>query len=205
MKEFFQTFTLNEGLTITIAILALAISVISYFNTSNRDKRQLRIGRIEEIIEIIHVLIGNYRYFDDTFFLQEKIRKGIEIESKKIELINLEKRQVDLLQNISNEINLQEKLIRMTVIVNAYLPENKLRNKLRTLVTLYTSLAEATLNRKYDDTKVIFSVYPRPWIILPFIEEIQTELIKEMKLGYDNNIYGENPFDEEFKKKMNLL
>lgn len=99
MKEFFLSFTLNEGLTIGISILAFAISVISFINSAARDKRQLRIGRIEEIIEIIHVLMGNYRYYEDTFHLQQTIRnESDKNETDKKRLEEIERKQVEGLE-----------------------------------------------------------------------------------------------------------
>tara|TARA_R100000306_G_C4332512_1_gene120982 strand:- start:114 stop:731 length:618 start_codon:yes stop_codon:yes gene_type:complete len=205
MEEFFQDFTFNEGITILISSFALLISIIGFLYMINNDKRQLRIGRIEEIIEIIHVLMGNYRYFDDTFFLQQDLANKINEDEDEIKrLLNSEKRQVEALEKISNDIELQQKLIRLTVLINAYLPNKRLKNKLRSYVGLYTSIAETTLNRNYQQTKVLYSTYPRPWILLPFIEKCQIELIREMKLGYENNIYSENPFEKEFKKELNI-
>lgn len=102
------------------------------------------------------------------------------------------------------DIALQEKLIRLTILINAYLPNNKLRNKIRSFIGLYTSMVESTLNRNYHKTKEIFITYPRPWILLPFIEKVQTELIQEINLGYNNKIYSENPFEKEFRKELNI-
>src|SRR5690606_19884490 len=137
----------------------------------------------------------------DTFFLQQKFRlQNNETDSEKKRLTNLEIKQVEALNKITIEINLHEKLIRLSVLINAYLPNKHLRNKIRSLVSLYTSIAEATVNRNYNNTKGIFSNYPRPWILLPFVEQVQFDLIKEMKLGYTSSFFSDNPYDQEFKK-----
>ena len=67
MVSFTQNFTIIEGITITISLIAIFISLLSYYDTNKRDKRQLRINKIEEMIEIIILIIDNYASFDVLF------------------------------------------------------------------------------------------------------------------------------------------
>ena len=73
IENFFKNFTLVEGWTIAISLIAIVISIISYFKNSNLDRRQIRVHKLEEMIEIIILIISNYHSFDDLYLLQRKI------------------------------------------------------------------------------------------------------------------------------------
>lgn len=207
MVSFTEKFTFIEGLTITFSIIAILISVVSYYDTTIRDRRQLRIHKIEEMIEIIILIIGNYAEFDDLFCLQEKIRSISDIEDFEFEkkaLVEQEKKYVNALTLISNDLRLREKIIRLNVLATTYLPNNDLKNRVKSLVSLISHIYEATVNQNYNKTKRNFKTYPRAWVLLPYVERLQLDLSKEMKLGYESNMFSKNPYQEKFLKELNI-
>ena len=207
MVSFTQNFTIIEGITITISLIAIFISLLSYYDTNKRDKRQLRINKIEEMIEIIILIIDNYASFDDLFCLQEKIRsiskiKNLELEKKA--LIEKEIKYISLLNSISNEVKFREKTIRLNVLSSTYLPNNDLKKSVKFLVSLTSNIYESTINQNYSQTKRNFKTYPRAWTLMDFTEKIILDLSKEMNLGYESNFFGKNKYDERFMNELGI-
>lgn len=203
INSFTQNFTLIEGFTITISTIAIIISIISFYNTAARDRRQIRINKIEEMVEIVILIIGNYASFDDLFFLQQKIKYTEETSEKNV-LLKKEKKHIAAVTLISNQIKLREKLTRLNVLANSYLPNSELKNRVRFLVSLISSIYETTVNQNYELTKSIFKTYPRAWTLLPFVEKLQLELSAEMKLGYESTFFTDNNNHEDFLKELKL-
>lgn len=182
---------------------AIIISIFTYVQNTKSQKRQVRIGKLEEMLEIIHTLNGNYQYFEDTFFFKELVLK----EKQEEEIKRYKKQIIDLIKT-STEIGLRNKLSRLYVLNNSYLPKNKLKDKISVFIACYTSIAEQTISQPFQiiDTTP-FNKFPKRWDYLDFTKEIQNEIIKEMKLGYKNNIDTNNEptkFEIEFRKKYNL-
>ncbi|MHA7944591.1 hypothetical protein ACJOV8_016050 [Formosa sp. 3Alg 14/1] len=193
--------TTSESITGGISIVAIVISIIAYLQNLRIEKRQLRIEKLEEMLEITHTLMGNYEYFDDTFFLKNKL-----LLDKKTNDVDKEKyiKQVKELIKISESINLQNKLTRLFVLNNSYLPKKKLKEKIGVLITIYTCIARNTISEPFNKIKLPFNDFPKRWDFSEFTQEIQNELIEEMDLGYKNSIDKKNTYDQEFKKRYNL-
>ena len=47
-KSFTSDFTLNEGITIFISLIAIVFTASTYFITKRNDLRQIRIAKLEE-------------------------------------------------------------------------------------------------------------------------------------------------------------
>jgi hypothetical protein len=207
MESFTRNFTLIEGITITISLIAIFISLLSYYDTNKRDKRQLRVNKIEEMIEIVILILDNYASFDDLFCLQEKIRSISQIDDLELEkkaLIEKEKKYISLLYSISNDVKFREKIIRLNVLASSYLPNNELKYRVKALVGLISNIYESTVNQNYSQTKRNFITYPRAWTLMDFTEKLILDLSKEMNLGYESNFFGKNPYDEKFMNELGI-
>ena len=188
-------------ISIWISLAAILISALTFYQNLKNHKRQLRISKIEEILEITHLLNGNYKYFEDTQFFKNRL-----LMTENLDVLEKAKykAQVDLLIKISEEINLSSKLPRLYILNNSYMPKKELKDKISVLIALYTSIAESTMTHSYENIDLPFVVFPKRWDFSEFIIEIQNELIKEMNLGYKNNISQENKFEDKFKKRYGL-
>lgn len=207
MASFTQNFTIIEGITITISLIAIFISLLSYYDANKRDKRQLRINKIEEMIEIVILILDNYASFDELFCLQQKIRSISKIEHLELEkkaLIEKEIKYISLLNSISNEVKYREKTIRLNVLASTYLPNKDLKNRVKFLVALTSNIYESTINQNYSHTKRNFNTYPRAWTLMDFIQKLILDLSKEMNLGYESNFFGKNPYDEKFMNELGI-
>jgi hypothetical protein len=191
---------INDYITGIISIIAIVISVIAYLENSRIEKRQLRIEKLEEMLEITHVLIGNYQYFEDTNFFKNDMFSGMKDSTEK-EKYNL---QIISLSQISESIDLQNKLTRLFVLNNSYLPKKELKEKIGIFIAVYTSIVENTISNPYKIVELPFNDFPKRWDFLDFTQEIQNELIEEMDLGYKDSIENKNTYEKEFKKRYNL-
>ena len=195
-----QRMEINDYITGIISIIAIVISVLAYLENSRIEKRQLRIEKIEEMLEITHILIGNYQYFEDTNFFKNDMFSGTKDSTEK-EKYN---RQIIGLSQISESIDLQNKLTRLYVLNNSYLPKKELKEKIGIFIAVYTSIAENTLSNPNKIVELPFNDFPKRWDFLDFTQEIQNELIEEMDLGYKDSIENKNTYEKEFKKRYNL-
>ena len=191
---------INDYVTGIISIIAIVISVIAYIQNTRIEKRQLRIEKLEEMLEIIHILIGNYQYFEDTNFFKNIIFSETKDNTEK-EKYN---RQVKSLIQISENIDLQNKLTRLFVLNNSYLPKKELKEKIGVFIAVYTSIAENTMINPNNIVQLPFNDFPKRWDFLEFTREIQNELIKEMDLGYKDSIDNKNTYDKKFKERYKL-
>jgi hypothetical protein len=184
-------------------LIAIVISIISYFKNSNLDRRQIRVHKLEEMIEIIILIISNYHSFDDLYLLQRKIELSKDDQEINL-LLEKEAKYVEALKQISNDIKLRENIIRLGILANIYLPNTDLKNRVKSLISLISCLHERTVNRNLENTFPTFKTYPRAWILKPYIETLLVDLSREMNLGYENNMFGENPHFDKFKKELKI-
>ncbi|WP_040280843.1 hypothetical protein [Psychroserpens damuponensis] len=192
---------INDYVTGIISIIAIVISVIAYIQNTRIEKRQLRIEKLEEMLEITHILMGNYQYFEDTNFFKNIMLSETK-DSTEIEKYN---RQVKSLIQISENIDLQNKLTRLFVLNNSYLPKKELKEKIGVFIAVYTSIAENTMiNPKNIIDNLPFNDFPKRWDFLEFTREIQNELIVEMDLGYKDSIDNKNTYEKKFKERYKL-
>lgn len=191
---------INDYVTGIISIIAIVISVIAYIKNSRIEKRQLRIEKLEEMLEITHILMGNYQYFEDTNFFKNIMLSEAKDNTEK-EKYN---RQVKSLIQISESIDLQNKLTRLFVLNNSYLPKKELKEKIGVFIAVYTSIAENTMINPNDIVNLPFNDFPKRWDFLEFTREIQNELIEEMDLGYKDSIDNKNLYDKKFKERYKL-
>lgn len=193
--------TISDYFTGGISIVAIVISIIAYIQNSRIQKRQLRIEKLEEMLEITHTLMGNYEYFEDTnVFKNQLLSDNKNNDDDKDKYI----KQIKELINISENIDLQNKLSRLFVLNNSYLPKKELKEKIGVFITVYSSIARNTIFAPFDKINLPFNEVPKRWEFLDYTQEIQNELIEEMDLGYKNNITNKNTFEKKFKKRYNL-
>ncbi len=189
---------IKDYITGIISLIAIVISVIAFLQNYRIEKRQLRIEKLEEMLEITHILMGNYQYFEDTNIFKNSVISGTKDSSEKYN------RQIKGLSQISESIDLQNKLTRLFVLNNSYLPKKELKEKIGIFIAVYTSIAENTLINPNKIVELPFNDFPKRWDFLDFTQEIQNELIEEMGLGYKNSIDNKNTYEEKFKERYKL-
>lgn len=192
----------NDYVTGIISIIAIAISVVSFIQSSRREKRQLRIEKLEEMLEITHVLMGCYPNFEDSVVFKNDIISVKSDNSKKERYAQ----QIEKLSQISESINLKNKITRLFILNNSYLPKKELKDKVGVFITVYSSIVTHTLSNPNNSVDLPFNDFPKRWDFLDFTEEIQNGLIEEMDLGYKNSIdiENKNTYESEFKKRYNI-
>lgn len=193
--------TINDYITGGISIVAIVISIIAYLQNSRIEKRQLRIEKLEEMLEITHTLKGYYEYFDDTTSFKNQL--FLDNKNNNVDKVKYIK-QIKELIKITENIDLQNKLTRLFVLNNSYLPKKELKEKIGVFITVYTSIAKNTVSDPFHKIKLPFNDFPKRWEFSEFIQEIQNELIEEMELGYKNSIDDKSTYEEKFKKRYNL-
>ena len=187
-------------ITIILSSSAIVVAALSYFQASNNHKRELRIEKLEQIIEILHTLNGNYQYFEDTYFYKTRYLFD-DLDTTETELYT---KQVIALIKTSEDIDLRNKLSKLYVLNNSYLPQDLLQDKISVFISVYTSIAENTISKPFDKLQLPFTKFPKRWELSDFTNEILKGLIKEMDLGYNENFKYNFDYEVEFKSKYKL-
>jgi hypothetical protein len=138
------------------------------------------------MIEGLHFFVNNYKPLLNIYQKQIKYKLADKNEDK-LQFENLEndyKKSVQrFLQNISME-KFQEKTARMSVLSNCYLPDNEVKFKSLSVVTLITNLVNCTILGTFESSVNLFPKYPKPLDFILYIDELEADILKEMKLGY---------------------
>jgi len=124
---------------VVIPTIAIIISVIALMNSHKDVQKQIRVNKLEEILEIISVLES---YYSSLYRLANDYAKvnSIEIPTQKlIEYNQLIKRIESFISSIDKD-KLQIQFARLSVLSNAYLPNNKIRLKIMALSHLYDAI-----------------------------------------------------------------
>lgn len=175
---------------IALPLLAIAISIITIIMTRKNLKKQLRLSKLEEIYEIIDYFLGYYTYLfwlvNDVEAAEEKKKTGKKLEEYEIEL----PKKIEEFINLTGKETVSNKLSRLYVLTNAYLPNNKIGNlKIKILVfgnlinTMFFTISTKDMSKKNRSYK---EGIPKPKKMIEFLESIERELIKEMQLGFDS-------------------
>ena len=196
--------TKNELINLLFSTSAFLVSVIVYFQSSKLNRRQLRIEKIEEMLEITHILIAKYEYFINVINLKNSIRNNLVDDLASLFRENRLPITLQELHQISKEMDLQNKLIRLFILNNSYLPKIELKDKIEVFITLYASIADKTLSTSLKKISYPFKQFPTPLNFSDFTTEIQNELIEEMGLGYKNSIQLKNTYVKRFKERYKL-
>ena len=169
-----------------VPVIAIVISVISLLKTNENTKREITIGKLEEMIEGFHFFVNNYKPLLNIYQKQIKYKLA-DKNADKLEFENLEndyKQSVyRFRQNISME-KFQEKTARMSVLSNCYLPDNEVKFKSLSVVTLITNLVNCTILGTFESSVNLFPKYPKPLDFMLYIDELEADILKEMKLGF---------------------
>lgn len=194
--------TNSEIINLLFSTSAVLVSIVVYFQSSRLNKRQIRIEKIEEMLEITHILKGNYVCFINVITLKDNMKThGLGALYEENILVN----RLKTLRQLTKEMDLQNKLVRLYILNNSYLPKTKLKDKIGILISLYASIADKTLSTSLEEYSRPFNQFPTALDFNDFTDEIQNELIEEMGLGYKNNIQlKNNPYEKLFKERYKL-
>ncbi|RTY85828.1 hypothetical protein [Flavobacterium sp. GT3R68] len=204
MFKFFASFTFIEGITITIALIAILISLISLFNDNKKNRRELRISKLEEMLEINLYFLTYYQYLIDIVEKREKIfengKKGIDIL---VDEVTADQDATEFLE-IVGKTNFDRNLMRFNVLANSYLPNGELKLKCLSLVELIANLYNYSVYKVYEVRKT-HPKFPLRKVYFDYIEEVEKELISEMKLGYESSKDIKRiEYYQTFKKELNI-
>lgn len=193
-------------LQIILPITALLISVFSLIISSKNNKRQIRVNKLEELLEINLFLLYHYEVLLEIYKIQCEIRKPN--NKNGIEIMNLQKIEDELIHGffeIVGRNTFTNKLIRLEVLSRSYLPSTDAKLKILYLADLYLNLSSTTLFKDYEKTKVKYESYPDLDKIFEYVEDVENEIILQMKLGY--KILSKKEFENyknRFKKDLNI-
>ncbi|RBN50624.1 hypothetical protein [Flavobacterium psychrolimnae] len=174
----------TEVLKVVLPIIAICISVISTIVAWKNTQKQIRVNRIEEIILVLQTLNGIYI---NMFWLLNDLKK-LNIENT-YELSEWETRAEKLFAMLKENVS-TDGFKRLRVLLNAYLPNKKgtpIKIKLLAISALYYDYFVAIENKnftiitnKYDSEKI-----PKPNVMSNYLNALENDLIKEMKLGFE--------------------
>jgi hypothetical protein len=203
--HFLKSFKLIEVLSLTIAFIAIVISLISYVNDNKKNLRELRLSKLEELIELNIYFLTYYESLFDISEIRNKVIFSGEISLQSIFLEDIEgdkaaKSLIEII-GINNFVN---KLSRFNVLANSYLPNGELKLKCLSLVELNANLFKYAIFKDYK-VRQTHPKFPLKKVYFNYIEEVEKDLITEMKLGYKSFKDSEREkYYPTFKKEMNI-
>ena len=200
-----KSFTLTEGLTLTIAFIAIIISLLSYVNDNKKNRRELRISKLEELVELNIYFLNYYQALLDIAEIRDKVKfpNEINIQSLLYKDIEGDNAAATLIENIGMN-NFEDKLSKFNVLANSYLPKGELKLKCLSLVELNANLFNYTIFKDYN-VRNTHPKFPSKKVYFDYIEEVEKNLIAEMKLGYESVKDSEREkYYPKFKKEMNI-
>lgn len=200
---------INQIITWCISIGALTLSITTIIITRRNLKKQLRLIKLEEILEILHYLSGYYHSQLNMFNrLETKLLLLKEKKESPIFTIEYKKYRDGFLEGIDRE-KITNKISRLKILSNAYLSNttrNNLKIRIHTLSDIYYKMylfiySEGTYVEKQDD-----AIIPNAEEMRHFIDNIENDVIMEMKLGYKaiNEKKQEKYYQTQFKKDIKI-
>jgi hypothetical protein len=196
-----------EFAKILLPAAAIIISVISLVKSNRNTRRQIRIGKIEEMIECLRMFIGNY-YLLHLIYQRQYLYKNAPRNADKNQIEHLKYDYLQAVEIFNKNVNIEafrEKNPRLVMLANSYLQNTELKKRIISVGGLVTSLIECTIFDNYEGTKQIFPKYPAPLDFLKYIEDLETLLVKEMKLGYKALIHVDlMTYQTKFRQDLNI-
>jgi len=197
---------METKINLIISAFAFLASVYAIYYTRIDINKQLRISKLEEILETITLIDGYYHslfnFFNDAREIREILELGKKITPELEQKIMLQK---TFLEIVKNE-RLMEKAIRLRILSDAYLPNsNNLKIKISTIAMIYYNMHLYIMRNNLHNIKEL-SMIPQPVEMRKFIQNIESLIIKEMKLGYktfakeDHMQYFNNQFKKDIEK-----
>lgn len=194
-----------EIIKLILPIIAILISIAAVFVSHKNVKKQIRVSRLEEMLEILNLLRIYYNaayFYANDLKNNEKYLDG-KLTSRIWDIIN--HNIDDFLLNVKEE-TIQTKTARLYVLANSYLPKKDLKLKVISVNQLYSDLfytlfykSISRMKEKYD------GAFPKPDKVLDILDEVEKEIVKEMKLGFETVTFKEYEayFQNKFKKRYN--
>jgi hypothetical protein len=200
----------NKSLSYLFSFFAISVSIVTIIITRRNLRKQLRLSKLEEILEILYFLKG---YYPSLFRVFVNIENSIkELSSNEKNLSDTLKESIKYREAFIKVINIEvitNKISRLTVLSDAYLPNTKyidsLKNRIHTVGDVYYNMymfvhmtGDPSMIKKEDS-----AVIPRPDSMRKFIAELENNVIVEMNLGYkkldekSKNRYFETKFKSD--------
>lgn len=186
MIEFFKQFTVTEGITITISIIAILFTALSYVNDNKKNRRELRIAKLEELLELNIFFLNNYDFLLEIASYRDKIKFPGQITLESVlNNENFGDKESDLFLEIVGANNFDKNLVRFNVLANAYLPNSELKLKCLSLVELNANLYNYAVYKTLQ-VRETYPKFPIKKDYFDYIEDIEKEITTEMNLGYES-------------------
>lgn len=191
-----------EIIKLILPIIAILISIAAVFISHKNVKKQIRVSKLEEILEILNMLRG---YYKTAYLYSNDLKKNEKYLDGKLTTHNwsiINHHIDDFLSNVKEE-TIQAKTARLYVLANSYLPKNDLKLKVISVNELYSDLFYTLFYKKLSRLKEKYDGdFPKPGKIFDILNEVEKEIVKEMKLGFDTITYKEyeDDFQNTFKK-----
>lgn len=196
----------NLLLKFILPFIAITVSIISLYISSRNTRRNIRVAKVEEMLEISFLIQVVYR---PTFILvQDIVHFRDEIANGKVytHLMDQIKINTQTHKDSYETRKVFEKLTRLKVISNAYLSNtgnDNLKMKIHLLIDLIFDMNQVIENQGDYIHDYIRKGLPKSKKASKLFESIDTALIKEMGLGYNNMNW--NKYSEYRKTQRELL
>lgn len=199
---------MNFDINIVFSSLALVISSLTIVMTRRDLKKQLRLGKLEEILEILQFLNGYYNGLV-SLFIDTKERNKILVNGNVLPeyLQELPKYRQGFIENVDKE-TIINKISRLKILSNAYLPNtNNIKNKIDTISDIYYAMYMFVHTNGERPREEKDAIIPKRGEMERFLESLQRDIIREMKLGYKKidhskkNEYFKNQFKIDLEKR----
>jgi hypothetical protein len=200
-----MNFDFNKTISFTFSLIAILLSIVTIIMTKRNVKKQLRVNKLEEILEILHFIYG---YYSGLFllFIDTKEYLNIKLNGEKIPdyLKELPEKRKRFTENVNKEIIIN-KMSRLSVLSNAYLPnsknlKNKINSVLKTYYFMYAYVYSTGETSKGEQNIII----PKRGEMERFLNKLESDIIKEMNLGYQSNDNNSQKkyFETQFLKDL---
>ncbi|KIC61727.1 hypothetical protein [Chryseobacterium taiwanense] len=192
-----------------ISVGAILMSIITIIITKKNLKKQLRLSKLEEILEITFFLKGYYASVFRAFtFMKRGVYESTE-ENETQSLLEAKKYKDNLIEIMTREIVI-DKISRLKILSNAYLSNSikggNLKIRIHVISDLYYNMYMFVYSEGYAMKIESNAIIPHLHEMESFVNKIEQDIIKEMKLGYksiDNNL-KEKYFKEQFEKDLQM-
>jgi len=184
-----------------LSLLAIVISVLTVIMTKENLKKQLRLSKLEEILEILNYFYGYYDLLYNLYNKTDELTKK-EIIHSSFEIEELAKRR-DTIVSIIGKENMINKVSRLRILSNAYLNNsNNLKSKIIAVGNIYYKIYIYSHSKGQLLKSKEGQFIPTPNEMHKLLSKIESDVIKEMNLGYksiDKNSH-DNYLKTKFKK-----
>lgn len=195
-----------ELIKLALTLLAVIISIISLIKVNRNSKRHIRTSKIEEILDCIQNVRISYRdlftiYANWYLIHMDKTTNDFDVENLKIQLGE----NINQYLSKHDQSKIQNNLSRLRTLSYAYISNKKLKLKLISLVGLIAEMNSLNPKIQNDLQEKKLPKYPTPDKLFSYLEIIDGEILKEMKLSvYEAKMNDVLKYQSIFKNDLKI-